>query len=266
MIVLIVDGDAARRSRCVVHVAALGHVARTSGEADGDVEAAIVDAGLLEAQPTLLGDIRRAAPEARLLLIVGPASVDAAARGLGLDNLDFLPEAPARDAIAAMLPDKARPASSLKEESAGYALRLAALGEEIARIARAIEPPPPLADAPAVPDAPIAFDPKLVRAVLRDRRRRDALFADGTFADPVWDMLLDLTAARGEGVAVSVSSLAIAAAVPATTALRHLKAMADAGLVVRRPDPEDGRRINIDLSDDAFARMRAWVAGLGKAV
>jgi len=36
-------------------------------------------------------------------------------------------------------------------------------------------------------------------------------------ADPAWDMLLDLTAARAESRAVSVSSLCIAAGVPTTT-------------------------------------------------
>ena len=70
-------------------------------------------------------------------------------------------------------------------------------------------------------------------------------------------MLLDLYAARLERQPVSVSSLCIAAAVPATTALRWIKTMTDAGLFVREADPQDGRRIFIALAEgacDALAR------------
>ncbi len=52
-------------------------------------------------------------------------------------------------------------------------------------------------------------------------------------------------AARGNRVAVS--SLCIAAAVPATTALRWIKALTDRGLFVRAADPQDGRRVYIEL-------------------
>ncbi len=82
-------------------------------------------------------------------------------------------------------------------------------------------------------------------------------FPADLFADPAWDMLLDLYAARLERQPVSVSSLCIAAAVPATTALRWIKTMTDAGLFVREADPHDGRRIFIALAEgacDALAR------------
>jgi hypothetical protein len=46
-----------------------------------------------------------------------------------------------------------------------------------------------------------------------------AISSEDLFADPGWDILLDLYAARQEGKQVSVSSLCIAAAVPPTTAL-----------------------------------------------
>jgi DNA-binding MarR family transcriptional regulator len=73
-------------------------------------------------------------------------------------------------------------------------------------------------------------------------------------------MLLDLMAARCERQKVSVSSLCIAAAVPATTALRWLKAMTSAGLVVRKSDVTDGRRVFIDLSDQSAGAMRAYLS------
>ncbi len=98
---------------------------------------------------------------------------------------------------------------------------------------------------------------KAVRRMLRQRRMREQYFPADLFADPAWDMLLDLYAARLERQPVSVSSLCIAAAVPATTALRWIKTMTDAGLFLREADPHDGRRIFIALAEgtcDALAR------------
>lgn len=54
---------------------------------------------------------------------------------------------------------------------------------------------------------------------------------------------------------MSVSSLCIAAAVPATTALRWIKTMTDAGLFLLEADPDDGRRIFIALAEGAFEAM-----------
>jgi hypothetical protein len=51
------------------------------------------------------------------------------------------------------------------------------------------------------------------------RRLRERLLPAGLFADPAWDMLLDLYAAEIEEQPVSVTSACIAAAAPATTAL-----------------------------------------------
>ena len=61
-------------------------------------------------------------------------------------------------------------------------------------------------------------------------------------------MLLDLLQAEIAQHRVPVSSLCIAAAVPATTALRWIKTMTDAGLFKRRADPHDGRRVFVELS------------------
>jgi hypothetical protein len=97
-----------------------------------------------------------------------------------------------------------------------------------------------------------------VRRMVRLRRTRDQFFAPDLFADPAWDMLLDLYAARLERGRVSVSSLCIAAAVPATTALRWIKSLTTAGLFERREDPHDGRRIFVALSDDATDAMHRY--------
>lgn len=101
----------------------------------------------------------------------------------------------------------------------------------------------------------------MARERIRQRRLRDQFFADDVFADPVWDMLLDLYAAHYEGQEVPVSSLCIAASVPATTALRWIKSMTDRGWLVRSRDVGDGRRVFLRLSDDARSRLDAWFDG-----
>lgn len=103
---------------------------------------------------------------------------------------------------------------------------------------------------------------KMVRRMIRQRRMREQYFPADLFADPAWDMLLDLYAARLERQPVSVSSLCIAAAVPATTALRWIKTMTDAGLFLRDADPDDGRRIFIALAEGAFDAMTRYFEAL----
>ena len=102
---------------------------------------------------------------------------------------------------------------------------------------------------------PAQPDPRLVRQIIAQRRLRDRFFDNALFADPAWDMLLDLAAARAEHRRVSVTSLYIAAAVPATTALRWIAQMVDAGLFVREEDGQDRRRVFIALSDGAATTL-----------
>lgn len=111
---------------------------------------------------------------------------------------------------------------------------------------------------PALPDA------RLVRQIIRQRRTR-AKFLDGDlFADPAWDMLLDLTAARVEYMRVSVTSLCIASGVPPTTALRWINQMVDVGLLDRVEDDADRRRAFIELSDKAADAMARYFAEIGQ--
>lgn len=105
-------------------------------------------------------------------------------------------------------------------------------------------------------------DPRMVRQVIANRQARARFFDPALFGDPAWDMLLDLTAAQSEGAQVSVTSLCIAAGVPATTALRWLTQMVETGIFIRVPDPADKRRAFIALSDRAVAAMAGYFASL----
>lgn len=114
------------------------------------------------------------------------------------------------------------------------------------------------ASRPALPD------PRLVRRIIRQRQLRGRFFEADLFADPAWDMLLDLTAARAEHSRVSVTSLCIASGVPPTTALRWIGQMAEAGLFERVEDDTDKRRAFIALTDKASEAMARYFAEVGK--
>lgn len=101
-------------------------------------------------------------------------------------------------------------------------------------------------------------DPRHVRRIIAARQARAKFFDGELFADPAWDMLLDLTAAHAEHSRVSVTSLCIAAAVPATTALRWIKQLVDSGVFVRVADAGDRRRAFIALSDQSTSAMARY--------
>lgn len=105
-------------------------------------------------------------------------------------------------------------------------------------------------------------DPRLVRQMIRQRQTRAKFFDSELFADPAWDMLLDLTAARAEHERVSVTSLCIASGVPPTTALRWIAQMVELGIMVRVKDDADKRRAFIALSDKAADGMARYFAAL----
>lgn len=151
------------------------------------------------------------------------------------------------------------------------AARLRQLSDEVSRIASTLAR---LSTGPAASSRPV--EPKsvqgdlpeisveTVRAVIRARRLRSRYFSEELFADPAWDMLLDLLQAEIAQLRVPVSSLCIAAAVPATTALRWLKTMTHEGIFLRRADPHDGRRVFVELAPQASRALRQYFAEIGQ--
>ncbi|CAH0495691.1 MarR family transcriptional regulator [Novosphingobium sp. CECT 9465] len=107
---------------------------------------------------------------------------------------------------------------------------------------------------------PALPDPRHVRKIIRQRQMRARFFEGELFADPAWDMLLDLTAAQAEHNRVSVTSLCIASGVPPTTALRWISQMSELGLLCRAEDQTDRRRAFITLSDQATHAMAHYFA------
>jgi hypothetical protein len=103
---------------------------------------------------------------------------------------------------------------------------------------------------------------QVAQSVVRTRRRREALLGPDLFADPAWDMLLDLYIAEMSGGPLSVSTLAAGAAVPATTALRWMGVLQQHGLIWREPDGKDGRRTIIRVAPKAIAAVETMLSHL----
>jgi hypothetical protein len=207
---------------------------------------------------TLLDRVSRVAGEQRRCVINAPMAVLdlAAAMAWGPDVLHVSDpsETEQAEALAWVLD---REPQRLHDSGRGGS-RLQQLSEEASRIASALAS---LSESEAQREhgheRPI--DAARVRGIIRARRLRDQFLGADLFADPAWDMLLDLMAARLEGQRVPVSSLCMAAAVPPTTALRWIKVLSEQGIFVRTADPQDGRRIYIELADEVAAALDAYL-------
>ena len=224
-----------------------------------------------------------------VILVAGIDTLDLAFACMRSERTQLLCTPDHTDLAAALLTaGSATPQRMLHEvnqESEG--VRLQQLSEEVSRLARTLEAltarprhaTPSFALGPRISDRASDYigmpaievmgEPPLpipeakpgamqVRDMLRARRLREDFLPADLFADPAWDMLLDLLAARLEQERVSVSSLCIASAVPPTTALRWIRTLTDKGIVQRQADPHDGRRVFIALTDDTAEALTRW--------
>jgi CheY-like chemotaxis protein/DNA-binding MarR family transcriptional regulator len=104
-----------------------------------------------------------------------------------------------------------------------------------------------------------------LKTLIKLRQLRASFFSGELFSDPCWDMLLDLMEAQLTAKQVSVSSLCIAAGVPQTTALRRIEDLAEAGLVARLDDPNDKRRVFVQLTPDCARRFTRYLDEISTA-
>ena len=102
---------------------------------------------------------------------------------------------------------------------------------------------------------------QMARLAYAKRRKRGAIFGDPELiGEPARDILLDLYIAHSEDKPVSVSSACIGSASPPTTGLRWLSILTEQGLVERRQDPRDQRRVLVQLTERALEAMDEYFA------
>ena len=101
-----------------------------------------------------------------------------------------------------------------------------------------------------------------IRQLRGVRAGRATFFKAELFADPAWDMLLELYGAELGQRHLSVTSLGLASGVPATTALRWTAALQRAGLIERHNDPLDARRSLVSLSHLGLEAMDSYFGSL----
>ena len=277
----VIDRTASLLESAGVRLASPGRMDSAVDRLDAQVAVGLVwiecgDAGAIPADALLdrLASLA-ASGEAQVVASAPPSLIDLLYARLDQGSAQILidPDDAQRAAAVSLALAGVGRASRVSDVGRDNAVRLRQLSDEMGRIASTLarlsatpdEAGPsalrlvePLKDAP-----PLSVD--IVRSVIRARRLRTRFFSEELFADPAWDMLLDLLQAELAQHRVPVSSLCIAAAVPATTALRWIKSMTDNGLFVRRADPHDGRRVFVELSTGASAGMRGYFAELSKA-
>jgi DNA-binding MarR family transcriptional regulator len=265
-----IEGAGARIADRVTLAAACTRIERQAGastiwlELDRDTSS----------EAEVLNYVRRNVAEGRFAAVISAqaALIDPIIAGIGDADVELIIDADdaERAAALAIAAAKVRMVAAFSDIASDQnAERLRQLSDEVSRIAATLarlSTGPAQAPLRAEP-APVAAVPDIsadaVRTVIRARRLRSRFFPEHLFADPAWDMLLDLLQAEIAQLRVPVSSLCIAAAVPATTALRWLKALVQQGLFVRRADPHDGRRVFVELAPEASAALRRYFAEVG---
>lgn len=252
-----------------------GLAALLEGEARALGEVVVLDCPVLDAAGLAALarlDLRVAHAGAQLIVSTSVAALEDVFGCLDQSNPQILVDPTRAERVIALGRVLARfPGQRLREATREDWLAQLRLTEQVGQIAQRLESPScafahpqtdhveRLADTPSPP----LPDPRLVRQIIRQRQLRARFFDGELFADPAWDMLLDLTAARAEHQRVSVTSLCIASGVPPTTALRWIGQMTEAGLLQRIEDQTDRRRAFITLTDRAADVMARYFAQLG---
>jgi CheY-like chemotaxis protein len=192
------------------------------------------------------------------VMVTAKPSVELAIRGMHLEAVDMLPKPFGLDAYSSALRRAMRYIATRRAAVAETGV--SGFGEQLARLVAALEGKREGgANDGDVSDREVA---STLRLMISSRTIRARYFPTELFADPAWDILLDLTRAELEKQHVSVSSVCIAASVPMSTALRWVRQMTDAGLLRRWTDPKDRRRDLIALTPSTAGNMKDYLTAV----
>jgi CheY-like chemotaxis protein/DNA-binding MarR family transcriptional regulator len=126
---------------------------------------------------------------------------------------------------------------------------------------RVASPPPTLVN--QTPAASAFRKRREIRRMFSNREEMDASFGSGLFGDHLWEILVEILASELTDEPISVTGAAAASGAAHATAMRGVEALEREGLIERRPDVKDRRRVWLSLTLKArrgfrdFLRMRA---------
>lgn len=100
----------------------------------------------------------------------------------------------------------------------------------------------------------------IARSLYQLRRRRSKWFPDDLFAEPAWDMLLDLFVNFSNGKLITTTSICHAAEVPLTTGLRWIGLLETAGLVERFRVADDSRVNGVRMTKAGYQAVRGCIS------
>lgn len=118
----------------------------------------------------------------------------------------------------------------------------------------------------AQPSAPEGITARLIDMMCAVRNERLEQFPGALGSDSCWDVLLHLYSVHLKQHRLNISSLRKRTGIADTTLLRTVTTLAEAGLVVRVPDPFDRRRVMVELSPAGVAAMNRYFARTGTRV
>ena len=229
---------------------------------------------------SIVRQMKRTGPAPQFIFVTGYGEISAALAALRLEASDFLLKpvrrsdflAAVRRAVQRVEADRAitsiqslLPIVARWQATSASTQRSALVGvPQLEELGPAAPAPGPAAPTETSPDRMADMKARVMQ-VIQSRQARDRHFPQHLFADPAWDMLLDLTLAKLSSKEISVSSVCLAAGVPQSTALRRLQDLERSGLVRRRRDRDDRRRIFVELAEDAMQRILRYLGVISMA-
>ena len=142
--------------------------------------------------------------------------------------------------------------------------RLLQLSDDVARIAGSLAQlslelgAPPRQSPPDTGSNEAAILLETVSWLVKARRNRASYLPAELFAEPAWDILLNLFQCDLAHEQVAVASACDAAAAPASTALRWLRTLEQQGLVLRRGHPLDPTKALVVLAPATRTALRRY--------
>lgn len=259
--VLVIDDDPACLQEYCEMIDHLGYPFRSAGNAtealkiigeDQSVGIIITDFQMPDMDGLgLLSELSARYSSARpivALMITGHGSLDTAVEAMRHNAIDFLAKPVGKDDLASAL----RRASMRRAQMLG-SWQLATLREAATKNPKNQE---------STPSGSGQSMTDFVRNIIKLRRRRMDFLDAELFSDPMWDIMLELTLAKLEETPIPVSSACAATQVPFSTAFRHVGNLVASGLVRRWKDPEDNRRVMLELEEESFSAMIGYLSAI----